>query len=45
VTDFSFAGREIIVLGERDGVDGPALSEIAASMGGTVVMSATECFV
>jgi len=43
--DFSFEGREIIVLGERDGIGGPALAEIAASMGGTVVLSATECFV
>lgn len=45
MTEFSFAGRDIIVLGERDGIGGPALAEIAASMGGTVVLSATECFV
>jgi hypothetical protein len=37
--NFSFEGREIIVLGERDGIGGPALAEIAASLGGNVVLS------
>jgi glycine reductase len=43
--EFFFAGRDVIVLGERDGIGGPALAEIAASWGGNVIFAATECFV
>jgi len=38
-------GRDVIVLGERDGIAGPALAAVVESAGGHVVLSSTECFV
>lgn len=38
-------GRDVIVLGERDGVAGPALAAVAESAGGHVVLTETQCFV
>jgi glycine/sarcosine/betaine reductase complex component A len=40
-----FRGRDVIVLGERDGIAGPPLADIVRSMGGNVVLVETECFV
>ena len=37
--------RKIVALGERDGVSGPAIAACVEAGGGTVVFSATECFV
>ena len=37
--------RKIVALGERDGVSGPAIAACVEAAGGTVVFSATECFV
>jgi Glycine reductase complex selenoprotein A len=42
---FSLQGRDVIVLGERDGIGGVALSELVTSMGGTVALAETQCFV
>jgi len=38
-------GRKVIALGERDGVQGSALAECAASAGAEVVLEMTHCFV
>jgi len=40
-----FKGRKAIVLGERDGVQGPAIVDCLTAAGVEVVYSATECFV
>jgi glycine reductase len=38
-------GAHVIVLGERDGIAGPAATACIEAAGGRVVFSATECFV
>ena len=38
-------GRRVIVLGERDGVQGGAIAHCAARAGGQVVLEKTYCFV
>ena len=40
-----FEGKQVIVLGERDGIAGPAIAECVKSAGGSVVFASTECFV
>lgn len=40
-----FKGKKVVALGERDGVPGTAIAACAEAAGGTVVMTATECFV
>jgi len=40
-----FDGKKIIVIGDRDGVPGPAIEECLKSRGYDVVFSSTECFV
>ena len=40
-----FDGKQIVVLGERDGIAGPAIAACVKDAGGSVVFSATECFV
>jgi len=40
-----FDGKKVIALGDRDGVPGPAIEEVVKASGGTIVFSATECFV
>ena len=40
-----FDGKQIVVLGERDGIAGPAIAACVTSAGGHVAFSATECFV
>ena len=37
--------KKIIVLGDRDGVPGPAIQACVESAGAEVVFSTTECFV
>jgi len=39
------AGKKIIVMGDRDGIPGPAIAACAESAGGEVVFVTTECFV
>jgi glycine reductase len=41
----TFAGKKIIILGERDGVPAPAIAACMAAAGAEVVYSITECFV
>ncbi len=38
-------GKKIIIIGDRDGVPGPAIEECVKTAGADVVYSATECFV
>lgn len=38
-------GKMVIALGERDGVQAPAIAEIVKAAGGEVVYAVTECFV
>jgi glycine reductase len=40
-----FENKHVIVLGERDGIAGPAIAECVKSAGGNVVYASTECFV
>ena len=38
-------GKKLLLLGERDGVPGPAIAAVFANSGAEVLFSATECFV
>jgi betaine reductase len=40
-----FKDKKVIVIGDRDGVPGPAIEECLESTGSEVVFSSTECFV
>ena len=40
-----FKGKKIIAIGERDGVPGPLIAELAEAAGAEVVYQTTECFV
>jgi glycine reductase len=40
-----FDGKQVIVIGERDGIAGPAIAACVEAAGGSVVFVATECFV
>ncbi len=37
--------KKVIILGDRDGVPGPAIEECIKSIGAEVIFSTTECFV
>jgi len=37
--------KQIIALGERDGISGPAIAACAQAAGAAVAFIATECFV
>jgi glycine reductase len=39
------SGKKVIVIGERDGIPGPALAQCVTAAGGQVVFSSTQCFV
>lgn len=38
-------GKKVILLGERDGVQGMALSECLKAVGASVVLTVNQCFV
>jgi glycine reductase len=40
-----FEGKKVIILGERDGVPGPAIAECMKAAGAEVIFAVTECFV
>jgi len=40
-----FSGKQVLVLGDRDGIPGPAIEECLKSAGASVAFSVTECFV
>ncbi len=37
--------KKVVILGDRDGVPGPAIEECVKTAGAEVVFSVTECFV
>ncbi len=40
-----FDGKQVIVIGERDGIAGPAIAACVKAAGASVAYVATECFV
>ena len=40
-----FSGKKVIVIGDRDGIPGPAIEECLKPLDTEVVFSSTECFV
>ena len=40
-----FDGKKVIVIGDRDGIPGPAIEECLKTAGAEVIFSSTECFV
>lgn len=38
-------GKKVIIIGDRDGVPGPAIEACVNTAGAEVVFSSTECFV
>jgi betaine reductase len=38
-------GKKVIVIGDRDGIPGPAIAECIKSAGAEVIFASTECFV
>jgi glycine reductase len=38
-------GKQVVAIGEREGINGPSLRLLAESAGASVVFSVTECFV
>ncbi len=38
-------GAKVIVIGDRDGIPGPAIAACAETAGADVIYSSTECFV
>jgi len=38
-------GKKAIIIGDRDGIPGPAIEEVLKTAGVEVVFSSTECFV
>lgn len=38
-------GKNVAVIGDRDGIPGPAIEECVKKAGAAVVFSTTECFV
>lgn len=38
-------GKKVVIIGDRDGVPGPAIEETVKTAGADVVFSSTECFV
>ena len=43
--DNRLAGKKAIIIGERDGVQGPAIAKCLEAAGATIVYAVTECFV
>lgn len=37
--------KKVAIIGDRDGIPGPAIAECIASTGAEVVFTTTECFV
>ena len=40
-----FTDKKVMVVGDRDGIPGPAIDECLQGTGAEIVFSATECFV
>ena len=37
--------KKVIIIGDRDGIPGPAIEECVKTAGAEVVYSSTECFI
>ncbi len=37
--------KKVIIIGDRDGIPGPAIADCCTTAGADVVFSSTECFV
>ena len=37
-------GKKAIIIGDRDGIPGPAIAECVKTAGAEIVFSSTECF-
>jgi glycine reductase len=44
-TRMNLKGKKVIIIGERDGIQGPAIEACVKSAGGEPVMTQTQCFV
>jgi glycine reductase len=42
---YMFKGKKAIILGERDGVPGPAIAACLEAAGAKIIFAVTECFV
>ncbi len=40
-----FKGKKVIIVGERDGVPGPAIARCMTAAGAEIAFMTTECFV
>lgn len=40
-----FKNKKVVIIGDRDGIPGPAIAECVKTAGADVVYSSTECFV
>ena len=40
-----FQGKKVILIGERDGIAGPAMAACVEAAGGAVALTTTECIV
>ena len=40
-----FKGKKVIAIGERDGVQGGVIADVASQLGAEVVFTITQCFV
>ena len=38
-------GKKVVIIGDRDGIPGPAIEACVKTAGADVVCSSTECFV
>ena len=38
-------GKKAIIIGDRDGIPGPAIAECVKTAGAEIVFSSTDCFV
>ena len=39
------SGKKVAIIGDRDGIPGPAIEECIKTTGAEIVFSTTECFV
>ena len=39
------SGKKVAILGDRDGIPGPAIEECIKTAGAEILFSTTECFV
>lgn len=40
-----FEGKKVIIVGDRDGIPAPAISQCLDGTGAEIVFASTECFV